>query len=64
MTTLRVNMPAGQISKDRVTTAGGSAIGTDIVRILIDDANCASKSELLKAIDTLRQKIVETQWPL
>lgn len=64
MTTLRINMPAGQLTKDRVTTAGGSAIGTDVVRVLLDDANATSKSEVLKALDLIRAKIVETQWPL
>lgn len=64
MTTLRFNMPAGQISKDRVTTNVGSGISTDICRILIDDANVPTKQDLLKAIDVLRQKVVETQFPL
>lgn len=64
MTTIRFNMPAGQISKDRVTTAVGSGISTDIARILLDDANATTKQDVLKAIDILRAKIVETQWPL
>lgn len=63
MTTLRVNMPAGQISKERVTTTGGSAISTDICRIQLDDAN-ATKEQVLHALAVMTQFITQKQWPL
>jgi hypothetical protein len=63
MTTQRWNMPAGQASKDRVTTNAGSGISTDIVRVLVDDAN-ATKEQVLLALNVIRQKIIESQWPL
>jgi hypothetical protein len=63
MTTIRFNMPAGQCSKEKVTNNSGSGISTDICRVLLDDAN-ATKEQVLLALSVIRQKIIETPWPL
>lgn len=63
MTTIRFNMPTGQCSKEKVTTNSGSGISTDICRVLLDDAN-ATKEQVLLALSVIRQRIIETPWPL
>jgi hypothetical protein len=57
-------MPAGGGGKTAITTNSGSSIGTEIVRVMLDDATAASKSTVLEALDLIRQRIVEANWPL
>lgn len=63
MTTIRFNMPAGTAAKEKVTTNSGSGISTDMCRVLLDDAN-ATKEQVLLSLEVIRQRIIETPWPL
>lgn len=46
-----------------VTETSGTSIGSEIVRLLVDDANAASKMNVLRAIDELRDYIAADTWP-
>lgn len=51
------------VDKVAVTASSGSSIGGSGVRVTIDDSNCTSKLDALKALEAIRQKIFEDTWP-
>lgn len=51
-------------SKVDVVVAAGAAIGTDAVHVLLDDANTKTKDDIIKALEVIRQRIVEAKYPL
>jgi len=41
----------------------GSAISTSAIRVTIDDANCPTKNDAFKILDTMREVITAGPWP-
>lgn len=46
-----------------VTAAASSLGGTYGVRVLIDDAICTDKAQMLRLIDIIQQTLVQNTWP-
>lgn len=63
MTQYRFDAVKGAHKTDVVVT-GGTTIGSNAVRVIIDDANVDNKDDVLKAMDACRQKLIEAKWPL
>lgn len=50
-------------TKNDVALLAGSSIGTSAVQVNIDSANVSSKTEVLRAIETVRERIIQGVWP-
>lgn len=57
-------MPAANGGKVDVTVGAGSSIGTDVVRVLVDDATAANKTLVLNALEQVMNRLREAAWPL
>lgn len=64
MTQVRLDMPIGGGGKTAITTNAGASIGTSIARVSLDDANAPSKSDVIRALELIIQRITEANWPL
>jgi hypothetical protein len=63
MTQKQFDCPKGG-TKTSVVEAAGASISTSAVRVMLDDANVKTKDDVLKALEAVRQKIIEHVWPL
>jgi hypothetical protein len=63
MTQKQFDCPKGGV-KTSVVESAGASISTSAVRVMLDDANVKTKDDVLKALEAVRQKIIEHVWPL
>jgi hypothetical protein len=64
MTQKLYSVPASGPNKATVAVAAGTSIGTDIVRVYLDDATAPNRQAVFDALDVIKQKIIEAGWPL
>lgn len=50
--------------KQDVVRNAGQAIGTDAVRVYVDDANVTNKHDVLKALAAVIEVLTQSKWPL
>lgn len=50
-------------SKLNVTKSAGSSIGSNAVRVTIEDANAVSKAEALLILEAICDRVREDTWP-
>ena len=46
-----------------VTESAGSSIGTESVRLIVDDGNAVTKTNVLRMLDELKAHIAADTWP-
>lgn len=64
MTQARLSVPAAGGGVDDVNVTTGSTVGTDQIRVLLDDATVTNKKQWLDALDLIKQRIISGPFPL
>jgi hypothetical protein len=48
---------------DEVVKAAGSSIGSNAVRVIVDDTNAGSKQEAIRQVRAIADRMAEDTWP-
>ena len=59
--TYSVSATGGHVSS--VTESGGSSIGTEAVRVIIDDSNAVSKAAAVRMLKAILDYVSQDTWP-